>query len=648
MCGVVAIFHHDSTYEIDRTIVNKMNEAQNHRGPDGNGIYTSEGIALAHTRLSIIDINNGQQPLFDSTDTVGVSYNGEIYNFQEIKKELLTLGYVFNTECDTEVIVNAWLEWHVNCVDKFNGMFAFVLWDKNKKQLFAARDRIGIKPLHWAKTHDGAITFSSEIKALKQHPFINFSINNHAIEDYLSLGYILEPKSIYKSVNKLLPGHYILLEQNKPNSFINQCYWDIKNYIKSDTTHYNEAEVKKRLSKAIKTRMLADVPLGAFLSGGLDSSAIVAFMSQLNPEKVITSAIGFDLSKFDESYFAEKVAEHFNTEHTTTNVSVNDLSMVDLLVDIYDEPFADNSAIPTLILSKITREKVKVALSGDGSDEIFFGYRNYQMLNMEEQIRRVIPLFISKLFFGFLSTYYPKLDNAPRFLRAKSTFKALANDPITSFHNAMSLSDTKTLNTLYSYDFKESLNNYRSVNEFHKMAKQVDGLSTLKKAQYIDFKTYLPGDILTKVDRASMANSLEVRVPFLDHNIVEWGLGLNEKLNLKGKKVKQVLVSSMQKLLPDFVLKRTKMGFTSPLDEWIRQIPKQTLEKRIFSSALVAHNIFNLIELKKLLANHQSRKVNNGVLIWALLILEAFLRKENVSASFNQKNTKSTSNTKNK
>ncbi|TWX51080.1 asparagine synthase (glutamine-hydrolyzing) [Colwellia hornerae] len=627
MCGVVAIFHHDHLFDIDKNTVEKMNQSQNHRGPDGNGTYIENGVALAHTRLSIIDIEGGKQPLFDQTNRVGITFNGEIYNYKALRSELISLGYKFNTNSDTEVIINAWLEWHTQCVDKLNGMFAFVLFDKNTKQMFAARDRLGIKPLHWAKTADNQIVFASEIKALKKHLKIPLNINLQSIEDYMSLGYILEPKSIYLAINKLLPGHYILVDQNSPDMFINQAYWQLKDHISSNTNDYDIDDVHAQLSQVVQDRMIADVPLGAFLSGGLDSTAIVAFMSQLTAEPIITSSIGFDLSKYDESYFAEKVAKHFKTKHSSTNVSVNDLSLVDLVVDIFDEPFADNSAIPTLILSKTTREKVKVALSGDGSDELFYGYRNYQMLTFEENLRAIFVNKLTKPVFRLLAKYYPKLGKAPRFLRAKSTFKALTSDPITSFHNAMSLADSDTLNKLYSYQFKNKLAGYSSLKQFKLLANEVSHLSPVKQVQYIDFKTYLPGDILTKVDRASMACSLEVRVPFLDYKLVEWGLGLNEKLNLKGQKVKQVLANSLKGLVPNFVLERKKMGFTSPLDEWIRQIPQATLEKRILSTALVSLNIFNINELKAIIVAHQDRTTNHGVLIWALLVLASFLGK---------------------
>lgn len=626
MCGVVAIYHQTNDKKVDHDILSSMNNSLHHRGPNDSGVFIDGHIGLGHTRLSIIDIASGKQPLGDHSGEVIVTYNGEIYNFAELRQELISKGYVFLTQSDTEVIVNAWREWGVNCLNKFNGMFAFVLWDKVSKTLFVARDRVGIKPMHWAKASDGAHVFSSELKSLKQYPALELQVDPQAIEDFLTLGYVLEAKSVFRSVNKLLPGHYILLSPE--HSVVNPiCYWDVKDYISDDSSDNNPEKLNELLSDAVQKRMVADVPLGAFLSGGVDSTAIVALMNHFSEQPINTCSIGFDLSKFDESPFAEKAAAYYKTNHTTTNVSINDLSLVDLIIDIYDEPFADNSSIPTLILSKATKEKVTVALSGDGSDELFFGYRNYQMLHMEEKIRHFFPKLIGKPLFSFLAKYYPSLSNAPRFLRAKSTFKALASDSISSYHNAMSLAEKSVVHSLLSDSFKNKLNGYSSLEEFQRLAKDVDSLSTLKKVQYIDFKTYLPGDILTKVDRASMVNSLEVRVPFLDHRLVEWGLGLRSSVNLQGRKVKKLLANSLKGIVPSFVLNRDKMGFTSPLDEWLRQIPLESLQKRILSNELLSHDVLCAEKVKELLAEHQSRQKDNGVLIWALLILESFFRK---------------------
>ncbi|MBU2924944.1 asparagine synthase (glutamine-hydrolyzing) [Colwellia sp. 1_MG-2023] len=628
MCGVVAIYELDRDSFKGKNTLEHMNSSQHHRGPDGNGIYINEYVGLGHSRLSIIDLATGQQPLVDATNTIAVTFNGEIYNFKELKRELIALGFSFNTNSDTEVIVNAWLAWNTKCVDKFNGMFAFVLWDKATRVLFAVRDRLGIKPLHWAITNKNQLVISSELKAIKRHCDIDSSINEAALEDFLTLGYVIEPKSIYKSIHKIPAGHYILLNEQDKN-VETTCYWDVKTFISEDNKECNNEHLQKLLNESVKKRLIADVPLGAFLSGGLDSTAIVALMSEQITTNLNTCSIGFDLSQYDESSFAERVAQEFKTQHSTTNVSVHDLSLVDLLVDVFDEPFADNSAIPTLILSKAAKESVKVVLSGDGSDELFFGYRNYKMLNMEEKIRRFFPGGINKPIFSFLGKIYPRFNSLPRFMRAKSTFNSLSSDGITSHHNSMSLADNKTITYLYSLDFISKLNGYTSLSLFQKLASEVKGLGVLKQVQYIDFKTYLPSDILTKVDRASMAGSLEARVPFLDHNLVEYGLSLAPSVNLKGRKVKAALAESLKCIVPKFVLNREKMGFTAPLDEWIRQIPLDTLEKRILSEHLLSENIFNALHLRQLLNDHHKRKKNNGVLIWAILILEAFFRKNN-------------------
>jgi len=627
MCGISAIYQLDKTSTACQTTIDAMNNSQHHRGPDDVGTYFDGYVGLGHTRLEIIDIDTGQQPLVDVTDSVVVTFNGEIYNFQVLREELKAQGYSFATQSDTEVIVNAWRAWHVKCVEHFNGMFSFVLWDKTSKTLFAARDRLGIKPLHWAITQSNSLVFSSELKAIQKHCDINLAFNEQAIEDFLTLGYVIEPKSIFKNIYKIPAGHYVLVDKHTEN-IATKPYWEIKDFFAEKTT-LDKKKLLELMNDSVQNRMISDVPLGAFLSGGLDSTLIVALMSEHSPNKINTCSIGFDLSKYDESSFAELAAKELDTEHSTTSVSVNDLSLVDLLVDVFGEPFADNSAIPTLILSKTTRSRVKVALSGDGSDELFFGYRNYQMLNFEERIRKIMPGFLRQPIFTFLAKVYPRLNNAPRFLRAKSTLASLSQESITSHHNSMSLADKHTIESLYSLSFKAQLKNYSSLTSFKKIASEVKHHSALKQVQYVDFKTYLPSDILTKVDRASMADSLEVRVPFLDHKVVEYGVSLAPAVNIKGSKVKVALVKAFKHILPKFVIERKKMGFTAPIDEWIRQIPIDTLERRLLSEPLLSQNIFNVLHLKQLIIDHHKRKRDNGVLIWALLILEAFFRKNN-------------------
>ena len=633
MCGIVCWARGKGKVHSDITLFKKMTRALNHRGPDDEGFHIDESIALGHKRLSIVDIANGHQPLVKNT--IAVTYNGEIYNFRELRVELEQQGFLFETNCDTEVLIHGWSCWGEELVTRLRGMFAFVIWDASTQNLFIARDRLGIKPLYWAITDDGDLLIASELKALNIHPKLNKDLCEEAIEDFFSLGYVVEPKSIYKLVKKVSAGHFISVNINQINDLSEQPYWRLQDFLSSKNKDVDrlKREFQTHLNDSVKMRMIADVQVGAFLSGGVDSTVIVANMAKHSQQPVKTCSIGFDLSAYDESYYAEKVAKYYNCDHATTSVSVNDLSLVDKIVDIYDEPFADNSAIPTYILSQATNKYVKVALSGDGADELLFGYRNHQMFLFEERLRKVIPLFISKTLLSGIAKYYPQSRFIPKLFRVKTTFEGLSNNKIDGYHNAISITPQKVLQTIYSYKFKQMLKKYSSLNLFRRLAKEVEDQEPLKQVQYIDFKTYLPGCILTKVDRASMANSLEVRVPFLDHKLVEWGLGISPSVNLSVRTGKKLIVKAFDKLVPAFILNRKKMGFTSPLDEWFRQIPLETLEARVLSEHLLSTPYFDVQGIQNILLEHHERKNNHGLTIWSLVIFESFLRKQKVEES---------------
>jgi asparagine synthase (glutamine-hydrolysing) len=630
MCGIVCWAKASGKVHSDLPLLKKMTRALNHRGPDGEGFHIDESVALGHTRLSIIDIANGHQPMVKNT--IAVTYNGEIYNFRELRTELEAVGYSFSTNCDTEVLIHGWSHWGDTLVTKLRGMFAFVIWDAASQDLFIARDRFGIKPLYWTVTDDGDLLIASELKSLKLHPKLNTDLCEEAIEDYFSLGYVIEPKSIYKSVKKLSAGHFISVDIKNIEDLSEQPYWRLQDYLSSEQKDVDSLkdEFQTLLNESVRIRMVADVQVGAFLSGGVDSTVIVANMAKHSQHPVKTSSIGFDLSAYDESYYADRVAKYYHCDHVTTSVSVNDLSLVDKMVDIYDEPFADNSAIPTYILSQATNKYVKVALSGDGADELLFGYRNHQMFLFEECLRKVIPTVIRKTVLSGIAKYYPQSRFIPKFLRVKTTFEGLSNDRIDGYHNAISITSQKALQSIYSYKFKQMLNKYSSLNLFKKLAKEVENQEPLKQVQYIDFKTYLPGCILTKVDRSSMANSLEIRVPFLDHKLVEWGLGISSSVNLSVRTGKKLMVKAFANLVPAFILNRKKMGFTSPLDEWFRQIPLETLEARVLSEHLLSTPYFDVQGIQNILLEHHERKKNHGLTIWSLVIFESFLRKEKV------------------
>ncbi len=528
MCGITGVVDLTGRRTATAGLLRAMNDSLTHRGPDGDGFHIEPGVGLGHRRLSIIDLEGGKQPLYNEDETVVVTYNGEIYNFHGLAEELVALGHSFRTRCDTEVIVHAWEAWGPKCLERFNGMFAFALWDRNSETLFMARDRLGIKPLHYARLPDGRIVFGSELKAVMKHPDVAADIDPRAVEDYFTFGYVPEPRSIYAGVRKLEPGTY-LLQRRGERERAPVRYWDIAlgDPPQSPGTEADVCEdLRGRLEDAVERRLVADVPLGAFLSGGIDSSAVVAMMRELEADSVLTCSIGFKERRYDESRYAEMVAQAKHTNHKTEVVEASDYGLLEKLVDIYDEPYADSSAIPTYRVCGLARRHVTVALSGDGGDENFIGYRRYRLFAMEQRLRAMFPGAFRSRVFSALGRWYPKLDWAPRVFRGKTTFQALARDPVQAYLHGVSIFSDEGRERLFSDGFKRELQGYRSSEVFagHVAGKEFD--DALRMVQYLDFKTYLPGDILTKVDRASMAHSLEVRVPFLDHTFVSWAAGL--------------------------------------------------------------------------------------------------------------------------
>jgi asparagine synthase (glutamine-hydrolysing) len=626
MCGITGVFDTRGGGEIDRNLLQCMNQTLIHRGPDDGQIHIEPGIGLGHRRLSIIDISSGQQPLFNEDASVVVVFNGEIYNFKKLADELTALGHQFRTHCDTEVIVHAWEEWGEQCVEHFNGMFAFGVWDRNQKMLFIARDRLGIKPLYYTWLDNGLFLFASELKALLVHPRLDRTLNHQAIEDYFSYGYVPEPKTIFKNAFKLNPGHTLLLQAGQ--QFVSpREYWDIP-FEPHDIVDEKEVaeELVTRLRKAVDKRLVSEVPLGAFLSGGVDSSAIVAMMSNLMKEPVNTCSISFADLTFDESDYAQMVVERYQTQHFTEQVKQNDFDLIDRLATLYDEPFADSSAIPTYRVCELARKRVTVALSGDGGDENFAGYRRYRWYMIEEQLRSKLPLGLRKPLFGLLGNVYPKADWAPRFLRAKTTFESLARDSVEGYFHSVSILDNRLRQQLFTGDFHRSLQGYQAVEVLRHYANKSPTQDALSLIQYLDMKTYLVGDILTKVDRASMAHSLEVRVPLLDHELVEWVSGLPASMKLRRQEGKYILKKSLEPHLPHAVLYRNKMGFSVPLASWFRGPLREHVHTALLSNTLADTGIFDMTFIKRMLEQHQSGRRDYSAPIWTLLMFEAFLR----------------------
>jgi len=626
MCGITGIFDTRGSAPIDRATLQRMNDSQLHRGPDEGSLHIEPGVGLGHRRLSIIDIANGQQPLFNEDGSVVVVFNGEIYNYQQLIPELQALGHVFHTKSDTEVIVHAWESWGADCVKRFRGMFAFALWDRNQQTFFIARDRLGVKPMYYALLDDGTLLFGSELKSVLAHGGLRRDIDPLAVEEYFALGYVAEPRTIFKQAHKLSPAHTLTIHRGQKVAEP-MAYWDVHFTLDNPISEADaQAELVQRLKEATRLRMIAEVPLGAFLSGGVDSSAVVALMAGLSSDPVNTCSIGFDDPNFNESEFAKMVAERYHTNHHLEMVQSDDFDLIDTLARLYDEPYADSSAIPTYRVCQLARKHVTVALSGDGGDEALGGYRRYRLHLMEEHMRAALPLGLRRPLFGALGRLYPKADWAPRMFRAKTTFEGLARTSVEAYFHTVSILRNPMREALFSASFTAALGGYNAQAVFNRHAANAGTQDPLALIQYLDLKTYLVGDINTKVDRASMAHSLEVRAPLMDYELVDWLATLPSSHKVHGQEGKYVFKKSMEPYLPADVLYRPKMGFAVPLARWFRGPLKQRVRDAVLGECLASTGWFNRAYLQHLVDAHQSGARDYSAPLWTLLMFEAFLR----------------------
>ncbi len=635
MCGLVGIFRPIGNPTVDRELLHRMNESQHHRGPDAGDLHVETRIGLGHRRLSIIDVATGQQPLWNEDHSVAVIFNGEIYNFQELVPELAALGHQFRTRSDTEVIVHAWEAWGVDCVKRFRGMFAFALWDRNQQTLFLARDRLGVKPMFYSLLPSGTIIFGSELKSLLMHPELRRTIDPTAVEDYFALGYVPEPKTIFEGVYKLSPAHTLAARVGDRTLRPQREYWDVVFAPDPKITERGALdELHARLNEAVRLRLISEVPLGAFLSGGVDSSAVVATMAGLSGDAVNTCSIAFADPAFDESSFAQRVADRYHTNHRVETVAVDDFDLIDRLIGMYDEPYADSSAIPTFRVCELARKSVTVALSGDGGDEAFGGYRRYRFQMAEERMRSLLPAGLRHSVFGNLGRAYPKLDWAPRLFRAKSTLQSMARTAVDGYFHGMSILRDDQRTALYSDAFHRRLSGYHARDTFRRHALRAEGYDPLSLVQYLDMKTYLVGDINTKVDRVSMANSLEVREPLMDHLLVEWLATLPVDLKIRNGEGKYLLKKAMEPLLPNDLLYRQKMGFSVPLAKWFRGPLGKRVRGAILGPVLAETGWFNEGYLRHLVETHQSGMRDYSAPLWTLLMFDGFLRSATANECF--------------
>lgn len=625
MCGVAGIFHLETAKPVDPARVQAMIDAMPHRGPDGTGVWTAPGVGLGHCRLSIIDLAGGAQPMANADGSLIVSYNGEIYNFAEIRAELEALGHQFRTHGDTEVILHAYRQWGEACVERFNGMFAFALHEPATQSLWLVRDRLGVKPLYYAQVSDGSIIFGSELKALLAHPLLRREPDVRAVEDYIALGYVPDDACIVAGVKKLGAGEHLRLVRGRglPNP---RRWWDVSFADRSGaSTEVLAEELVALMRDAVKLRMVADVPLGAFLSGGMDSSAVVAMMAEQSARAVKTCTIGFDVESLDERAHADHVARRFATDHRTRIVSPDDFGLLDRIVGHFDEPFADASALPTYRVCELAREEVTVALSGDGADEAFAGYRRHLFQHRGEGVRGLLPQGLRGPVFGALGRVWPKADWAPRFLRAKSTFQELSMSGAEAYARSVGYTPPEMRAKLYGAEFARAISGHRAEDRIVSAMEKAPARDALDRAQYADLKIWLPGDILTKTDRMSMAVSLEAREPLLDYRLIEFAARLPVGQRIHGNTGKYLMKRAMEPHLPRNILYRSKMGFVTPIAHWFRDALSDEAAAVADGSVLARTGWFDRAQMAKLAQDHKAGKADHGRLLWQLLVLDKSL-----------------------
>jgi len=617
MCGICGIFEPGRDTAIDPTRIKAMADTLYHRGPDDEGCYTAPGIGLGFRRLSIIDLQGGHQPLSNEDGTVWIAFNGEIYNFDDLNRCYLSNGHCFKTRSDTETIVHLYEELGEECFAQLRGMFAIALWDGRRKRLLLARDRIGKKPLFYS--WDGRrLVFGSEIKALWPAGGISKELDAEALSDYFSFQYVPAPKTIYRNVRKLRPAHYLVIEGSNVREV---PYWDIRFEEPLQLSEEEWCETfLAEYRTAVKSRLISDVPLGAFLSAGVDSSSIVALMNEFQPP-VTTCSIGFTDQRYDEAVEARQYAGALGANHFEHIVKPRALELLPKLAWHYDEPFADSSAVPTYYVSNVARQHVTVALSGDGGDESFAGYRRYKLDMRENLLRSIVPAPLRRGVFGPLGRVYPKLGWAPRVFRAKNTFQSLARSPIEGYYNGMSVCPPDLKSRLLSADVQNRLAGYDSVEVLRYHYDRAKTTDPLSRIQYVDIKTYLVDDILVKVDRASMANSLEVRSPLLDHKLMELVARMPSSLKLHNGQGKYIFKKALQTILPPAVLNRPKQGFAVPVAEWFRSDLKEFAYESLFRGQ---DSLLNSAFVTRCWNQHQRGQRDWSALLWSVLMFRTW------------------------
>ena len=622
MCGIAGFVDRwDSgqarPVEERAAILDSMCRIIEHRGPDDQGVTLDRGVALGMRRLSIIDLAGGHQPISGEDGSVSIVYNGEIYNFHELKDRLEAAGHQFKTHCDTETVLHGYEEFGPDCLKDLRGMFAFAIWDAKKQVLFIARDRAGKKPLYYSVTRGGSLIFGSELKVLLQHPDVEREIDPKALDAYFTLGYIPDPYSIFKNVKKLPPGHYLTFSEGRLDV---KQYWDF-NFNPSESLREEDylEELRFLLDESVRLRLISDVPLGAFLSGGIDSSTIVGLMARHSAQPVKTFSIGFHEDSYNELKYARMTAQKFGTDHHEFFVTPEICSVVDELAWFMDEPFADQATIPNYVVSKLAREHVKVVLSGDGGDELFAGYTRY----IVAQNRASFDLIPKTLRQGL----GPLSKNLPHGTKGRNYLFNISLDPVSRYLDSVSTFTSLNRESLYTRDFRDLVGTEGYVSSlFRDLSAKVTTGEPLDRLLYIDSKTYLPGDILAKVDRTSMAVSLEARAPLLDHKLIEFVGQMPAKLKLSGLESKHLLKKAVADLVPHEILNRPKQGFGVPIQDWINRQLRSRIRESLTEPRSQQRGYVEPGYINVLLNEHERGRRDHSDGLWALFMLELWHR----------------------
>lgn len=618
MCGIAGFISPEKNdLSIDRgALLGRMCEVIAHRGPDDQGTVVMGRAALGMRRLAIIDLVTGHQPMFSDDKRYAIVFNGEIYNYRELTEDLESRGYQFQTNSDTETILHAFEAYGVDCVPHLRGMFAFAIWDSVEGVLFLARDRVGKKPLFYSLLPDGTFVFGSEIKSILLHPDVRREIDTKALDSYLTFGYVPESQCIFSGISKVQPGCFLRFSNRK---IAEDRYWSFPlSHDSGRTSDQMVTELRGTLEESVRIRMISDVPLGAFLSGGIDSSAVVGLMSQISPEPVKTFSIGFNEDTFSELKYARIAADHFGTDHHEFIVTPDLVSIVDDLVWHFDEPFADPSSLPTYMVSKLAREHVTVVLSGDGGDELFAGYSRYLTYlsrSWTDRLPSPVKRICAKL-----------ADTAPERFPGKYFLNNLSHDPVGRYIDLVSHFNRQRREKLYSPAFFDRLNGSFACgeSEFAHIASEQFNEDPLGHLLQLDSVTYLPSDVMVKVDRMSMASSLEARAPLLDHKLIELAAAIPTRFKLENGETKAIFKKVVSGLVPDEILYRQKQGFGVPIVEWINREFHDRIRETLLDGR-ATREYFNVEYIELLLNEHKERRRDHAYSLWLLFMLELWM-----------------------